>query len=1140
MALLAKVLVASMLVLLGCQLASSASVATVSIDIGSEFIKIGLVKPGVPMDIVLNRESKRKTPNVLAIRKGEREFGSDALHTYVKYPQNAYRFLTELLGQKIDSPIVKRYQRLFPEHKLEEDTGRGTVIFRIDEETTYSVEELVAMILEHVMELASEYAEVPVSSAVITVPPYFTQASRKSLLMAAKLGGVNVIQLLSTPAAVGLNYGVFRRSEFNETEQLFMFVDVGSTATTATVAGFKVVKEKDTKTKNPQLELRGMAYDRSLGGLEFDMRMRDILLEKFLNGAKKPKGDIRQNHRALAKLLTGAQKAKTVLSANIDTIAQVEGLFEEINLKETVTREEYETACADLFERVKAPVLAALKAADVSADQLHQLIIIGGGVRVPKIQTILKDLVGGRELGKNLNGDEAAALGAAYQAAANTKSFRVKKFLVKDINPFPIDVVFERETEGEDGVKETRTITRTIFPRGNAVPQKKLLKFNFETDFNFRMNYGDLSFLSEEQVKELGALNISTVDMSGVQKAYEDHKDIPNEGVKAHFRIDESGVVSIARAEVVFEKPAEPASILDNIADSIGSLFGKGDGDKKAAGEDAAKAEGSDKGDEAEGDGEDAKKASEEEEEKPASEEGKGSSDDAKPEDAGKGSSESGSEDAKADADDAKTEGSDSGSDEDEEEADEGEKKAATDSEEGEKKPEGETKAGEGAGDSEGEGAEKKAEGDSGKEESTSEGGAKSADDEKKEGAAKDEKKAAKDEKKKPPKPTTIKVPLSLKVKTLDVADLTEAGEKESKARMADFRKKEITKRETAKAKNNLETFIYAMQDKLSNADVEAASTEEERSTLREQLSAASDWLYEDGMDVGAADYIARADELNSTAKEIMFRVKEHKDRPEAVSRLEQSLKMSFEFVEKVKTMNANLTEGENPWITETEMESLLTVANETSTWLAEKKAKQAETPLTETPVLKTSAIAQKAAKLDRELLSLIKKPKPKPKPTPKPKAEKVVVNGTETDDGAKAEEGSEKPSTTTEEGKPEAPEAPEAKTTEETAKGGADDAGDSAKKTEGAGKDEEATGKTEETPAKEEPKKKAEKKTENKKSEKSEKTEKKSEKKSEKAEKKTDKKEKAEKKTEKKAEKEESKKGRRSSKSRKDDKEEL
>uniref|UniRef100_A0A667ZMW1 Hypoxia up-regulated protein 1 n=1 Tax=Myripristis murdjan TaxID=586833 RepID=A0A667ZMW1_9TELE len=490
------------------------------------------------------RESRRKTATAVCLKDSERLFGDSALGVSVKNPKVVYRHLQGLLGKKHDNPQVALYQKRFPEHQLLEDPVRGTVYFKNSEEQQYSPEELLGMVLNYSRGLAQDFAEQTIKDAVITVPAFFNQAERRAVLQAAQMAGLKVLQLINDNTAVALNYGL--RCTFNlSTSQNVMFYDMGSGSTTATIVTYQTVKTKETGTQ-PQLQIRGVGFDRGLGGFEMDLRLRDHLAKLF-NEQKKSKKDVRENHRAMAKLLKEAQRLKTVLSANVDFMAQVEGLMDDIDFKAKVTRAEFETLCADLFERVPRPVQDALTSAEMALDDIEQVILVGGSTRVPKVQEVLLKAVGKEELGKNINADEAAAMGAVYQAAALSKAFKVKPFLVRDAAVFPIQVEFTRETE-EEGAKSLKHNKRILFHRMAPYPQRKVITFNrYTDDFDFDINYGDLSFLGQEDLSVFGSLNLTTVRLSGVGNSFQKHTDAESKGIKAHFNMDESGVLLLDR-----------------------------------------------------------------------------------------------------------------------------------------------------------------------------------------------------------------------------------------------------------------------------------------------------------------------------------------------------------------------------------------------------------------------------------------------------------------------------------------------------------------------------------------------------------------------------------------------------------------
>lgn len=559
------------------------TVAVMSVDLGSEWMKMAIVKPGVPMEIVLNKESRRKTPIAVCLKENERLFGDGALGMSVKNPKTVYRHLQSLLGKKHDNLQVALYQKRFPEHQMQEDPVRATVNFKNSEEMQYTPEELLGMVLNYSCGLAQDFAEQPIKDAVITVPAFFNQAERRAVLQAAQMAGLKVLQLINDNTAVALNYGVFRRKDIDSTPKNVMFYDMGSGSTTATIVSYQTVKTKESGTQ-PQLQIRGVGFDRGLGGFEMDLRLRDHLAKLF-NEQKKSKKDVRENHRAMAKLLKEAQRLKTVLSANMEFMAQVEGLMDDIDFKAKVTRLEFEELCADLFERVPRPVQDALTAAEMKMDEIEQVILVGGATRVPKVQEVLLKAVGKEELGKNINADEAAAMGAVYQAAALSKAFKVKPFLVRDAAVFPIQVEFTRETE-EDGIKTLKHNKRILFQRMAPYPQRKVITFNrYSDDFAFHINYGDLSFLSQDDISVFGSLNLTTVKLSGVGSSFQKHADAESKGIKAHFNMDESGVLVLDRVESVFEtivEEKEEESTLTKLGNTISTLFGGGSSEPAA------------------------------------------------------------------------------------------------------------------------------------------------------------------------------------------------------------------------------------------------------------------------------------------------------------------------------------------------------------------------------------------------------------------------------------------------------------------------------------------------------------------------------------------------------------------------------
>lgn len=589
MAVVTLLLVGAVLMLApGCE-----GAAVMSVDLGSEWFKVGVVSPGVPMEIALNKESKRKTPTSIAFRNGDRVFGDDANTIGVRFPANNYAYLVDLLGKTIDNPMVEQYRKRFPHYDIVEDAARKTVVFRNGDDR-FTIEELIGQILASAKVYAEDSTGQVITECVLVVPGFFGQAERQALVAAAKLANLKVLQLINDYTAVALNYGIFRRKEFNETAQYFVFYDMGAYKTSASVISYQLVKDKATKEILPVVQVVGVAYDRTLGGLEMQVRLRDYLGQEF-NKLGKTKTDVFGNPRAMAKLFKEAGRLKNVLSANTEHYAQIEGLLDEQDFRLLVTREQFEELCKDLYTRVTAPLDRALASSGLSIDLITQVVLFGGNTRVPKIQDILKAHIG-QELGRNLNADEAACMGAVYRAADLATGFKVKKFVVKDAVLFPIQVVFARE--GESGA--TRFVKRTLFGAMNAYPQKKVITFNKHTDdFEFSVDYAELeTVLSKEEIGNLGSLNLTKVSLTEVAKKLNANKaeNIESKGIKAHFALDDSGLFSLANVELVLEKTVreEDESTLQKLGNTISKLFsGDSDDEKVTTTEEGSQEDGS-------------------------------------------------------------------------------------------------------------------------------------------------------------------------------------------------------------------------------------------------------------------------------------------------------------------------------------------------------------------------------------------------------------------------------------------------------------------------------------------------------------------------------------------------------------------
>lgn len=901
-----------------------AAAAVLGVDLGTEYIKAALVKPGIPLDIVLTKDSRRKETSAVAFKPSpggakdghfpERAYGADAIALSARFPGEVYPNLKTLLGLPVDDPITTEYAARHPALQLEKHATRGTTAFKTKtltaEEEAWMIEELLAMELQSVQKNAEFMAGdgTSVRSVVLTVPPFFTTEEKRAIQLASELANLKVLSLISDGMAVGLNYATSRQfPNINEgaKPEYHMVFDMGAGSTSATVLKFQSRAVKDVGKFNKtvqEVQSLGSGWDRTLGGDSLNYLIVDNMISQFVEskGAQKisaTDAGVRAHGRAIAKLTKEASRVRHVLSANQNTAASFEGLYEDVDFKYKISRTEFESIAEEHASRVGAVISDALKMSGLDVADLDSVILHGGASRTPFVQKALEKAIGSAEkLRSNVNSDEAAVFGAGFRAAELSPSFRVKEIRVAEGSMYPAGIKYTTPS----GKTQRQRLWTAISPVG-AVPKE--LTFTDLNDFSgsFYQQVGE----TDKDVASFATKNLTTT-AAALKEKYPSCAD--SEIVfKVAFKLSsENGEAAVAKAFVECE-----AEVKEGFVDGVKNLFGFGKKDQQPLA--------------------DEEKADEAKPEEPAKDESKESS----------STSSSAESEATADAKNSNDTN-------------------ATAEASGEDQP-----------------ATKKKE--------------------------------------------IVSIPVEVEVTKAGLPQLSKTEMTKSKDRLKAFEASDKARILREEALNQLEGFTYKIRDLLENEDFVGKSTEAERKTLGEKSSEASEWLYEGGIDATKDELKAKLTALQDLVRPVQQRVDEAINRPEAISKLKETLTQTKSFFENIykqideyeqwqatasssqsstttSTAAAESSTGEfdglededatedtkdepkepegpaPPLYKREELADIEKLHKETLEWLTEMEAKQGKLELTVNPVLLSSDIAAKREKLDKAGMELAMK----------------------------------------------------------------------------------------------------------------------------------------------------------------------
>ncbi|CAD8067693.1 unnamed protein product [Paramecium sonneborni] len=419
-----------------CLLAIIANGAVLGIDFGSEFIKAVLISPGKSFTIIENTTSKRKTENAIAFYNKERLYESDGASKKTKSPKNTFTFLNKFLGALAnDQKIVEISKESYEDFKIEIEEREGTFAFQVDgvqvegkDTMIVKVEELAGMVLKFIAKLVDFNHQIQIKDVVLTVPSEWNISQRSALKSAAQLAELEVLGIINENTAAALYYALERQDENKHTA---LFYNIGSYNIQVSLVEFQAI---DTQKK--KVETLRVLADYSIsnaGGQSLDLLLANHFAKEFDNQpSRKGKKSIFTNSKAMNKLLRAANKYKEILSANKDTQVYLEGLIDGEDYSTSIQRSTFETLFEDRLNQLIDPINYVLEKCNKTKEDINIVELIGGGIRVPKIQQVLSNYFGSVEVGTHLNGDESMAFGAAFHAANLSHSFKVRPVQLTD------------------------------------------------------------------------------------------------------------------------------------------------------------------------------------------------------------------------------------------------------------------------------------------------------------------------------------------------------------------------------------------------------------------------------------------------------------------------------------------------------------------------------------------------------------------------------------------------------------------------------------------------------------------------------------------------------------------------------------